>query len=130
MSSALHNYKHKQVMNVGGPTRKDSLFLNPYMAKRTESTFLAPTKAFLQLSHDMAMLFAFCRLTFPPPPVPPFLLPQNLPPKDIARSELKLSHKVSPHKVIVQKGVKPSTKLIALFFVLTPRARLQIRSMI
>ena len=33
LSSVPHNYKHKQVMNVGGPTRKDSLFLNPYMAK-------------------------------------------------------------------------------------------------
>ena len=42
---------------------------------------LVPNKAFLQASPDIAMLFAPFRCTHPPPPVPPFLLMQNLSPK-------------------------------------------------
>jgi len=37
-----------------------------------------PTKAFLQLSPDAAMLFAPYGCIHQPPPVPPFLLMQNL----------------------------------------------------
>ena len=44
-----------------------------------------PTKAFLQPSPEAAMLFALFGCTYPPPPVTPFLLAQNLSPKDIAR---------------------------------------------
>jgi len=55
-----------------------------------------PTKVFLKLSLDMtmlfapdtAMLFAPFMCTHPPLPVPPFLLTQNLFPKDIAGSDI------------------------------------------
>jgi len=45
-----------------------------------------PTKSLLRTSPDAVMLFAPFGYTHPPPPVPPFLLTQNLSPKDIARS--------------------------------------------
>jgi len=38
----------------------------------------APTKLLLKMSPDAAMLFAPFGCTHPPPPVPPFLLTQNL----------------------------------------------------
>ena len=47
-----------------------------------------PTKSLLKMSPDAAMLFAPFRCIHPPPPVPPFLLTQNLSPKDIARSDI------------------------------------------
>ena len=47
-----------------------------------------PTKSLLKMSPDMAMLFAPFRCTHPPSPVPPFLLTQNLSPKDIAGSDI------------------------------------------
>ena len=47
-----------------------------------------PTKSLLKASPDAAMLFAPFRCTHPPPPVPPFLLTQNLSPKDIAGSDI------------------------------------------
>jgi len=47
-----------------------------------------PTKAFLQSSPEAAMLFAPFGCTRPPLPVTPFLLVQNLSPKDIARTSL------------------------------------------
>ena len=51
-----------------------------------------PTKSLLKTSPDVAMLFAPFGCTHPPPPVPPFLLMQNLSPKDIAGSDImKLS---------------------------------------
>ena len=53
-----------------------------------------PTKSFLKMSPDVAMLFAPFGCTHPPPPVSPFLLTQNLSPKDIAGSyimKLKVS---------------------------------------
>ena len=40
-----------------------------------------PTKVFPKLSPETAMLFEPFRCTHPPPPVPPFLLIQNLSPK-------------------------------------------------
>ena len=49
--------------------------------------FPVPTKSLLKMSPDAAMLFAPFRCTHPPPPVPPFLLMQNLSPKDIAGSD-------------------------------------------
>ena len=53
-----------------------------------------PTKSLLKMSPDTAMLFAPFGRTHPPSPVPPFLLTQNLSPKDIARSDI-LKLKVS-----------------------------------
>ena len=47
-----------------------------------------PTKGFLQPSPEAAMLSQPSTETHPPPPVLPFLLAQNLSPKDIARSEI------------------------------------------
>jgi len=55
-----------------------------------------PTKGFLQLSPRRGS-HAVCTLqVHPPPPVPPFLLAQNLSPKDIAevtsRAESCMTH--------------------------------------
>ena len=47
-----------------------------------------PTKSLLKTSPDAAMLFAPFGYTHPPPPVPPFLLTQNLSHKDIAGSDI------------------------------------------
>ena len=47
-----------------------------------------PTKSLLKTSPDTAMLFAPFGCTHPPPPVTPFLLTQNLSPKDIAGSDI------------------------------------------
>ena len=47
-----------------------------------------PTRLLLNMSPDTAMLFAPFGCTHPPPPVPPFLLTQNLSPKDIAGSDI------------------------------------------
>ena len=47
-----------------------------------------PTKSLLKISPDAAMLFSPFGYTHPPPPVPPFLLTQNLSPKDIAGSDI------------------------------------------
>ena len=45
-------------------------------------------KLLLKTSPDTDMLFARFGCTQPPPPVPPFLLTQNLSPKDIAGSDI------------------------------------------
>jgi len=47
-----------------------------------------PTRSLLKMSPDAAMLFAPFGSAHPPPPVPPFLLTQNLSPKDIAGSDI------------------------------------------
>jgi len=69
--------------------------IRPFIPKRTEMGHPVPTKTFLQPRPDAAMLFAPCGYTHPPPPVPRFLLKQNLSPKEnIVRSdivELKVS---------------------------------------
>jgi len=49
---------------------------------------LVPTKSFLETRRDAAMLFALLGCTHPPPPIPPYLLKQNLSPKDIAGSDI------------------------------------------
>ena len=46
------------------------------------------TKGFLQLIPEAAMLPGPRVETHPPPPVPPFLLTQNLSPKDIAGNDI------------------------------------------
>jgi len=58
------------------------------MPKRIEMALPEPTKSPLKTSSDAAMLFAPFGYTHPPPPIPPFLLKQNLSPKDIARSDI------------------------------------------
>ena len=50
--------------------------------------FLRIVKGFLQLNLEAAMLPGPRVETRPPPPVPPFLLAQNLIPKDIAGSDI------------------------------------------
>ena len=47
-----------------------------------------PTKGFLQLSSEAAMLFALFGCSHPPPPVLPFLLAQNLSPNNIVPSDI------------------------------------------
>ena len=47
-----------------------------------------PTKSLLKMSPDAAMLFAPFGCTHPLPPIPPFLLTQNLSIKDIAGSDI------------------------------------------
>jgi len=58
------------------------------MPKRIEMTLPVPTKSLLKTSPDAAMLFAPFGYTHPPPPVPPFLLTQNLSHKDTAGSDI------------------------------------------
>ena len=62
------------------------LLSNPIYAKSMQMALPVPTKTFLPHSPDTVMLFAPSGCTHPPPPVPPFLLSQNLSPKDIAGS--------------------------------------------
>ena len=47
-----------------------------------------PAKSLLKTSPDAAMLVAPFGCTHPSPTVPPFLLTQNLSPKDIAGSDI------------------------------------------
>ena len=70
------------------------MFLTPFMPKRTEIALPVPTKLLPRTSPDAAMLFSPFGYTHPPPPGPPFLLTQNLSPKDIAGSDI-LKLKVS-----------------------------------
>ena len=72
----------------GGPTKPDGYFLTPFMPKTMEMALPVPNKTFLPRSPDTAMLFAPSGCTHPPPPVPPFLLSQNLSPKDFAGSHM------------------------------------------
>jgi len=68
----------------------EKTFLNPFVQSRREMAYQVPTKGFLLLSPEAAT----CTLSgpsvdiCPSPPVPPFLLPHNLSPKDIARSDI------------------------------------------
>jgi len=64
------------------------LVSNSIYGKRIEMAFPVPTKSLLKTSPDAAMLFVHSRCTHLPPPVPPFLLTQNLSPKDIAGSDI------------------------------------------
>jgi len=58
------------------------------MPKMIEMALPVPTRSLLKMSPDAAMLFAPFGCTHPPPPVLPFLLKQNLSPKDIAGSDI------------------------------------------
>jgi len=57
------------------------------MPIRIEVSLPVPTRSLLKANPDAAMLFAPFGCTYQPPPVPPFLLTQNLSPKDIAGSD-------------------------------------------
>jgi len=62
----------------GGPTWPEDCFLSPFVQRRREMAHPVLTKGFLQLSPEAAMLPGPSVETCPPPPVPPFLLVQNL----------------------------------------------------
>jgi len=72
----------------GGPAWPEDLFLSLFMHRRREMAHPGLAKGFLQLSPEAAMLPGPRVETHPPPPVLPFLLAQNLSPKDIARSDI------------------------------------------
>ena len=72
----------------GGPTWLEDCFLSPFVHRRREMAHPGLTKGFLQLSPEAAMLLRPRVETRLPPPVPPFLLAQNLSPKDIAGSNI------------------------------------------
>jgi len=79
------------IVRNGGPTRPEDCFLSRFMQRRREMAHPVPTEAYLQPSPEAAMLFAPFRCTHVPPPVPPFLLAQNLSLKDIATSDITSS---------------------------------------
>ena len=58
-----------------------SLVSNSIYAKKDRNGPPSDTKLLLKTSPDAAMLFAPFGCTYPPPPVPPFLLTQNLSPR-------------------------------------------------
>ena len=64
------------------------LFSKPVRAKEERMAHPVLTKGFLQLSPEAALLPGPRVEICPPPPVPPFLLAQNLSPKDIAGSDI------------------------------------------
>jgi len=72
----------------GGPTWPEDCFLSLFVHRRREMAHPRLIKGFLQLSPEAAMLPGPRVETRPPPPVPLFLLPQNLSPKDIAGSDI------------------------------------------
>ena len=72
----------------GGVTWPEDCCLSPFVQRKTEIAHPVPTKGFLQQSPEEAMLPGPSVDTRSPPPVPPFLLVQNLGPKDIARSDI------------------------------------------
>jgi len=63
-----------------------------------------PTKGFLQLSPEAAMLFAPFGCTHSPPPVLPCLLKLKLSPKDIARSDMASQAQNLPTSIEVTGG--------------------------
>ena len=67
------------------------LVSNSIYSKKDRMALPVPTKSLLKMSPDAAILFAPFGCTHPPPPVLPFLLTQNLSPKDIAGSDIEVS---------------------------------------
>ena len=68
-------------------------------------------KAFLQMSPDTALLFTLFGCTHPPPPVQPFLLMQNLSPKDIAGSDIMKLNVLRHHmKSLGRKGLSSTER--------------------
>ena len=74
----------------GGPTCiwPEHHFLSSFVQRRREMAHPVLAKGFLRLSPEAAMLPGPRVESHPPPPVPPFLLAQNLSPKDIAGSDI------------------------------------------
>ena len=68
------------------PYKVRSLVSNPIYAKKDRNGPPDANQVLLKTSPDVAMLFAPFGCTHQPPPVPPFLLTQNLSPKHIAES--------------------------------------------
>ena len=64
------------------------LFSNPIHAKEREMAHPVLIKGFLQLSPETAKLPGPSVETHPPPPFPPFVLAQNLSPKDVAGCDI------------------------------------------
>jgi len=62
--------------------RQEDCFLSPFVHRRRAVAHPEPTKVFLKLSPEMAMMSAPFDYTHPPPPVPHILLNQNLSPKE------------------------------------------------
>ena len=70
-----------------------------------------PTRAFLQPAKAAAMCMAPCAETRPSPPIPPFLVAQNLSSERIARTDNmqpKFHDKYTRHQVV--KGLTVPTK--------------------
>jgi len=82
--SCTHSRLKPYPLSNGGPTWPEDHFLSPFLQRRKEMANPVLTKSFLQLSPEAAMLPGPRVETRPPPSVPPFLLAQNLNPKDIA----------------------------------------------
>ena len=72
----------------GGPTWLEDRFLSLFVHMRRELAHPGLTEGVLQLSPEAAMLPGPRVETHPPLPVPPFVLVQNLSPKDIAGSDI------------------------------------------
>ena len=64
------------------------LVSNSIYIKKDRNALPVHTKSFLETSPDAVMLFAPFRCTHQPPAILPFLLKQNLSPKDIAGSDI------------------------------------------
>ena len=62
-------------------------YLCPFLSRRREMAKLVPNKAFLQPAKATAMCTAPHAETRPPPPIPPFLLAQNLSSKQIVPTD-------------------------------------------
>jgi len=90
------------------PYKARQLIFKSIYAKRREMSHLVSNKAFLKPSPGVDMLFAPSGFTHPPTSVPPFLLTQNLSPKEMSGSDV-MKHKVSQqyiYKVVGQERVK------------------------
>jgi len=72
----------------GSPTSPEGRFLSPFVQRRREVAHPVPTKDILQLIPQATMLPGPIVEISPPSPIPPFLLAQNLCPKDITRSDI------------------------------------------
>ena len=81
----MQTEKKSIIVRNGGPTTPEG---SRFMQNRRKMAHPVPSKAFLQTSPEAAMLFAPFGCTHPPPPVSPFLLVQNLSPKDITGSDI------------------------------------------
>ena len=69
------------------PIRWKERFLRPFVQESRQAAHRTLTKAFLQAAATAAMHCQPERFTHPPPPVPPFLLAQNLTSKRIVPTD-------------------------------------------